>query len=113
MVCHPWTLDSVLPDGMTGHLPVLWLKMRIAARQVCMTNKIPSKMPTPLRIFLASPGDVSQERQLALKVLDELPYDPAFRDKISVQTVAWDKPGAGTPMLAGMTPQQAIAEGLP
>ena len=70
-------------------------------------------MPTPLRIFLASPGDVSQERQLALKVLEELPYDPAFSDKISVRTVAWDKPGAGTPMLAGMTPQQAIAEGLP
>jgi formylglycine-generating enzyme required for sulfatase activity len=68
---------------------------------------------THLRIFLASPGDVSQERQLALKVLDELPYDPAFRDKISVQTVAWDKPGAGTPMLVGMTPQQAISEGLP
>ncbi len=68
---------------------------------------------THLRIFLASPGDVSQERQLALKALEELPYDPAFRDKISVQTVAWDKPGAGTPMLAGMTPQQAIAEGLP
>ncbi len=68
---------------------------------------------THLRIFLASPGDVSQERQLALKVLDELPYDPAFSEKISVRTVAWDKPGAGTPMLAGMTPQQAIAEGLP
>ena len=68
---------------------------------------------THLRIFLASPGDVSQERQLALNVLEELNYDPAFRDKVSIQTVAWDKPGAGTPILAGMTPQQAIAEGLP
>jgi energy-coupling factor transporter ATP-binding protein EcfA2 len=68
---------------------------------------------TRVRIFLASPEDVFQERLLALKVLEELPYDPAFKDKISVQTVAWDKPGAGTPMLAGMTPQQAIAEGLP
>ena len=79
-----------------------------------MTNKPPTKPNiTALRVFLASPGDVFQERQLALKVLEELPYDPAFRDKISVQTVALDKPCAGTPMLAGMTPQQAIAEGLP
>jgi len=51
-----------------------------------------------LRIFLASPGDVADERALALKVLEELQYDPLLRGRITVETVAWDKPGAGTPM---------------
>jgi hypothetical protein len=66
-----------------------------------------------LRIFLASPGDVADERVLALKVLERLPYDPLLRDKVAIQIVAWDKPGAGTPMLATMTPQEAITKGLP
>jgi hypothetical protein len=64
----------------------------------------------PLRVdvFLASPGDVSDERALALRVLERLPYDTFLRGRISVESVAWDKPGADTPMLATMTPQEAI-----
>ncbi|MGB7990722.1 MAG: SUMF1/EgtB/PvdO family nonheme iron enzyme [Candidatus Methylophosphatis roskildensis] len=66
-----------------------------------------------LRVFLASPGDVTQERGLALQVLEQLPYDPLLRGRLTIEAVAWDKPGAGTPMLATMTPQAAIAAGLP
>jgi len=69
--------------------------------------------PQHLRVFVASPGDVASERALALEVLDRLNYDPAFRGKVWLETVAWDKPGAGTPMLATLTPQAAIAAGLP
>src|SRR5262245_13441398 len=66
-----------------------------------------------LRVFLASPGDVADERALALQEIDRLEYDPLLRDLVTVEAVAWDKPGAGTPMLATMTPQEAIAKGLP
>ena len=71
-------------------------------------------MPQPryLRIFLASPGDVEDERSLALKVLERLPYDPLLRGKVTLDVVVWDKEGAGTPMLATLTPQEAIAQGL-
>ena len=62
-----------------------------------------------LRVFLASPGDVADERALARQVLDQLPYDPLLRGKIGFEVVAWDQPGAGVPMLATMTPQAAIA----
>jgi hypothetical protein len=72
-----------------------------------------STAPLPLRVFLASPGDVADERALALQVLEQLQYDPLLRGKITVETVAWDKPGAGTPMLATLTPQEAIKQGLP
>jgi hypothetical protein len=77
-------------------------------RQVSVT---PS--PIHLRVFLASPGDVAQERALARKVIDDLQYDGLLRGRASLQVVAWDKPGAGTPMLATMTPQEAISAGLP
>lgn len=56
---------------------------------------------------------MADERALALRVLEQLQYDPLLRGRITVETVAWDKPGAGTPMLATMTPQEAIKQGLP
>lgn len=69
--------------------------------------------PRHLRIFLSSPGDVADERNIALKVLENLPYDSLLRNKVTIQIVAWDKKGAGVPMLATMTPQEAINQGLP
>lgn len=71
-----------------------------------------SRSPLHLRVFLASPGDVADERALALSVLDQLQYDPMLRGKITIDIVAWDKPGAGAPMLATLTPQEAIKKGL-
>ncbi len=77
------------------------------------TTDSTSHSPRHLRVFLASPGDVADERGLALTVLEQLQYDPLLRGRVTVETVAWDKPGAGTPLLATMTPQEAIAQGLP
>lgn len=72
-----------------------------------------ASVPRHLRVFLASPGDVVDEREIALKVLDDLPYDPLLRGKVTIEDVAWDKRGAGTPILAGITPQDSVAAGLP
>src|SRR5438067_496645 len=69
--------------------------------------------PLHLRVFLASPGDVADERALALKVLDDLRYHPLLQRPLLLDAVAWDKPAGGTPMLATLTPQEAIAQGLP
>src|SRR5262249_23708633 len=66
-----------------------------------------------LRVFLASPGDVADERNLAITELDRLQYDGLAYGQLTVEPVAWDKPGAAVPMRAGMTPQEAIASGLP
>ena len=66
-----------------------------------------------IRVFISSPSDVSNERSLAFEVLEQLAYDPLLRGRISVEVVAWDKPGSGTPLLATMTPQEAIDKGLP
>ena len=66
-----------------------------------------------LRVFLSSPGDVNDERKAVLEALDRLPNRPSFREKITFRVIAWDKPGADTPMLATMSPQEAIDAGLP
>jgi hypothetical protein len=68
-------------------------------------------MPQHFRIFLSSPGDVPNERALAIKVIDELPNEPSLKDRLTLEAVAWDKPGA-PPMEAGLTPQEAINAGL-
>jgi formylglycine-generating enzyme required for sulfatase activity/energy-coupling factor transporter ATP-binding protein EcfA2 len=66
-----------------------------------------------IRVFLSSPGDVTQERQAVLKVLENLPNRPSFREKVAFRAIAWDKVGAHTPLLATMSPQEAIDAGLP
>ncbi|MBI1277531.1 MAG: SUMF1/EgtB/PvdO family nonheme iron enzyme [Anaerolineaceae bacterium] len=65
-----------------------------------------------IRIFLSSPGDVTEERALARKVIQQLQSDPIWRGKISTECIAWDKPGVTTAMLATMTPQEAINKNL-
>jgi hypothetical protein len=66
-----------------------------------------------LRIFLASPGDVQAERQIALDVIRQIQFEPHLRGKVYLEPVAWDQPGAGAVMRATVSPQEAIAEGLP
>jgi hypothetical protein len=73
---------------------------------------MPENIPF-FRVFLSSPGDVNDERKAVLEVLERLPNRPAFREKVGFRVVAWDKPGADTPMLATMSPQAAIDAGLP
>ncbi len=68
--------------------------------------------PRHIRVFLSSPGDLPNERKVAIDVLDQLPYDPLLRGKITIEVIAWDKKGAGTAMIASKTPQEAITEGL-
>jgi hypothetical protein len=54
--------------------------------------------PQHLRIFLSSPGDVTDERSLARHLLkDELPYDPFLRGRFTFEVVSWDDPAARIP----------------
>ena len=69
--------------------------------------------PLHLKIFLSSPGDVAEERELARHLIKvELPYDPLLRGKVTFDVLSWDDPAAGVPLLATMTPQEAVNQGL-
>lgn len=69
--------------------------------------------PIAYRIFLASPGDVPLERKLAREAITHISSERRFRGRIDIEIIAWDQPGAAVAMEAGLTPQQAIAQGLP
>jgi hypothetical protein len=67
----------------------------------------------PVRIFLASPGDVIEERQAAREVLRRLERSPLIREDFTIEVVSWDDPDSPVPMLAALTPQQAVSHVLP
>lgn len=67
----------------------------------------------PFRIFLASPGDVGYERQLAREAIEQVRGERRFRRRFTIEIVAWDQPGQAVAMEAGRTPQDSIARGLP
>ena len=69
--------------------------------------------PVTFRIFLASPGDVQDERSLARAVIEQVRSERAFRGRIQLECIAWDQPGVEVAMEAAFTPQEAIARGLP
>lgn len=65
--------------------------------------------PQPVTIFLSSPGDVVEERRLVEDVVQRrLAKDPLLHGRVTFDVVSWDDPDAPTPMLANLTPQDAI-----
>ena len=71
-----------------------------------------SLLPLHLRLFLSSPGDVTDERALAREVIERLESERAHRERLCLEIVAWDKPGASTAMPAHLEPQEALDRGL-
>jgi hypothetical protein len=70
-------------------------------------------MPRHFRVFLASPGDVGEERRAVYEVASRLPYDPLLRGKVTFEIVAWDGPDGGIPLYANLDPQSSIAYPCP
>jgi hypothetical protein len=71
------------------------------------------RAPRHVRIFLASPGDVRDERQAVRALVQQMERTPLIRRDFTLEVVSWDDPGGPVPMLAMLTPQQAIARALP
>ncbi|MFO1429370.1 MAG: SUMF1/EgtB/PvdO family nonheme iron enzyme [Candidatus Competibacteraceae bacterium] len=71
-----------------------------------------SEQALHLHLFLSSPGDVTDERTLAKEVIERIQSERAHRERLRLEIVAWDKPGAGTAMPAHLEPQEALERGL-
>lgn len=66
-----------------------------------------------IRVFLASPGDVTEERAQARHLIkDDLPALPFIKDKAWLKIIAWDDPTSRAPMPATLSPQRAIELGM-
>ncbi|MFN8531603.1 MAG: HEAT repeat domain-containing protein [Anaerolineae bacterium] len=66
-----------------------------------------------IQVFVSSPGDVADERALCHEVISGLMRDPSIRQSVYLEPIAWDRPGSGATMLASLSPQDAINDGLP
>jgi hypothetical protein len=64
------------------------------------------------RVFVSSPGDVAEERQLVRQVADELNDDPLLRGVAKFEIVGWEDSTAYAPLSATLTPQEAISRGI-
>jgi hypothetical protein len=71
------------------------------------------KLVPHLRVFISSPGDVREERDIARSVVAELQLNPLLRGRATFEPVSWDDPAAPAPMMANLAPQEAVARGLP
>ena len=69
-------------------------------------------MTVHLRVFLSSPGDVGEERQLARDAIAELAREPQF-EAAKLEAMSWDDPYGRTPLVAQLDPQTAVERGLP
>jgi hypothetical protein len=49
----------------------------------------PAEFVRRLRVFLSSPSDVTEERQIAREVIQPLQYEPQSKDEIDLEVVAW------------------------
>ena len=64
-----------------------------------------------VRVFLSSPGDLIDERGIALSVIDELRYEPEITRSVDLEAIAWDDLGSGKPVFATETPQDSLNKG--
>jgi hypothetical protein len=86
--------------------------MTVSAEGTTENPKKASQMHS-FRIFLASPSDVPLERKLAREAIAHINSERRFRDRIDIEIIARDQPGAAVAMEAGLTPQDALAKGPP
>ena len=78
-----------------------------------MSNGKRSQAQQRVRLFLASPGDVAEERSQVEQVTKQLGNEDRYRDAINLQIIGWDQPGMPITMRAGETPQDSVTGQLP
>jgi len=69
---------------------------------------MPASSPLHLKVFIGSPSDVDDERQLAWNALTRLPHQPAYRGKVTFEAVAWNLPHPKIPLLANIPSQSSV-----
>jgi formylglycine-generating enzyme required for sulfatase activity len=77
-----------------------------------MPAATPAHPPVHLKVFIGSPGDVNDERQLALKLLNQMPYDPLLNGQVNFDVVMWDHRQGGATFFAGISAQDSVSRSL-
>ncbi len=64
--------------------------------------------PRHLRIFISSPGDVSEERGIAAKVIEDMNFQDEFKGEFTLEPLRWDDPRVTLPMPANVNAQKSV-----
>jgi hypothetical protein len=65
-----------------------------------------------IQIFLSSPGDVAEQREIVTSLIERLSHDPLIAEHFRISVVAWDTAGSSVPLSANQTPQASVNEYL-
>ena len=65
---------------------------------------------TRIKVFLGSPSDVKEDRDIAVFVLKRIAETPAFRGRVDIQVFTYDDPNAPTAMPANVNPELGIVK---
>ena len=65
-----------------------------------------------LQIFLSSPADVTDGREVARQVVEQLRQNEKIRSRADLEIVSWDDPERQIPFFANRTPQESVIEKL-
>jgi Domain of unknown function (DUF4062) len=71
----------------------------------------PKHLPV-IRIFISSPGDVSEERQMVAAIIDRLAKTASVHDRATLQTIWYDDPLRQIPFVNNITMQEAVNRGM-
>jgi WD40 repeat protein len=66
-----------------------------------------------VRVFVSSPGDVAEERNYVTDLVEEFGRRPSVSERAVLQCIRWDDPQAKIPLVANLSPQEAVDSWLP
>jgi len=69
---------------------------------------MPRSTPQHVRVFLASPGDVAEERREVVRILSALPSHPLVKGALTIEIDAWSP--EQTPMEANADGQESVVK---
>jgi hypothetical protein len=110
-------INPRLPAAGSGPLVLAKVDEAVGAKPrppIAPQGRAPaSTTPRHVKVFLSSPGDVKEERELARDLIKAvLPVNEWVRDRLTFDVFSWDDPASSTPLPAHLTPQEAIDRGL-
>ncbi|MBN1430849.1 MAG: SUMF1/EgtB/PvdO family nonheme iron enzyme [Anaerolineae bacterium] len=94
-----------LPEQVISTLTDIHHTLRMFDKQALRNYDGPRRR---IRVFIASPSDVAEERGIAMTVIERLNTNPLFNEKLEIEVFVWDRPGAYLSIADRPMPQENI-----
>ncbi|MBN1311492.1 MAG: SUMF1/EgtB/PvdO family nonheme iron enzyme [Anaerolineae bacterium] len=94
-----------LPDPVISTLTEIHHTLRMINRQALLNYNGPRRH---IRVFISSPGDVAEERGIAMTIINRLNVNPSINARLEIETIAWDRSEACLSIADHLTPHEDI-----